>query len=116
MSADCLVQEGGRAPPPFPSLFLKPSTCLAGYGENIPIPKIAQEDEADYETELCVVIGQDAKDVSAEEALSYVAGYTVGNDISARKWQRNPERAGGVPQWCFAKVSRRHHHPPTCVS
>lgn len=75
----------------------------------MPIPKIAQEGEADYEIELCVVIGKDAKDVSRGEAMEYVAGFTVGNDVSARKWQRNPERAGGVPQWCFAKVSHKAH-------
>lgn len=41
--------------------------------------------------------------MSKEDALSYVAGYCVGNDVSARAWQRDPKKAGGVPQWCFAK-------------
>jgi 2-keto-4-pentenoate hydratase/2-oxohepta-3-ene-1,7-dioic acid hydratase in catechol pathway len=50
-----------------------------------------------------MVIGRDAKNVSPENALSYVAAYTVGNDISARKLQRNPELAGRVPQWGFSK-------------
>ena len=49
------------------------------------------------------MIGKDAKNVSEEEALTYVAGYTAGDDISARKWQRDPAYAGGVPQWCFSK-------------
>ena len=52
------------------------------------------------------MIGQDAKDVSEDQALEYVAGYTCGNDVSTRKWQSNPKRAGGVPQWSFSKVSR----------
>lgn len=48
-------------------------------------------------------MGRDAKDVSREEALDYVAGYTCGNDVSSRKLQRNPELAGNVPQWGFSK-------------
>lgn len=48
-------------------------------------------------------MAKDAKDVTEDNALDYVAGYTVGNDISARKWQRDPAYAGGVPQWCFSK-------------
>jgi 2-keto-4-pentenoate hydratase/2-oxohepta-3-ene-1,7-dioic acid hydratase in catechol pathway len=99
------VLEAGRPIPPFPSLFIKPATALADYGEAVPIPRCAQEGEADYEGELCVVIGRDAKDVSKEDALSYVGGYTAGDDVSTRKWQRFKERAGGVPQWCFSKVS-----------
>lgn len=51
----------------------------------------------------CVVIGKDAKDVSEEDALDYVAAYTVGNDISSRKLQRDPTLAGPVPQWGFSK-------------
>lgn len=67
------------------------------------IPKIAQDDQADYEGELCIVMGKDAKDVPIEDALNYVAAYTCGNDISARKLQRDPKLAGGVPQWGFSK-------------
>jgi 2-keto-4-pentenoate hydratase/2-oxohepta-3-ene-1,7-dioic acid hydratase in catechol pathway len=37
--------------------------------------------------------------------MEYVAGYTCGDDVSTRKWQRDLDRAGGVPQWCFSKVS-----------
>jgi 2-keto-4-pentenoate hydratase/2-oxohepta-3-ene-1,7-dioic acid hydratase in catechol pathway len=97
------IKEGGRTPPPYPSIFYKPNTSVADYGEPIPIPKIAQENQCDYEGELCVVIGKDAKDVPESEALSYVAGYVSGNDVSARTWQRDPKFAGGVPQWCFSK-------------
>lgn len=46
------VAEGGRKPPPYPSLFIKPSTCIANSDEDIPIPKIAQENQLDYEGEL----------------------------------------------------------------
>ena len=51
----------------------------------------------------CLVIGQDAKDVSEADALSYVAAYTCGNDISSRKLQRDPALAGRIPQWGFSK-------------
>lgn len=62
-----------------------------------------QDDQADYEGELCVVIGKPAKNVSREDALSYVAAYTCGNDISSRKLQRDKALAGPVPQWGFSK-------------
>ena len=67
------------------------------------VPKVAQDDQADYEGELVLVIGKDAKDVPLMDAMDYVAAYTAGNDISARKLQRDPKLAGGVPQWGFSK-------------
>lgn len=54
----------------------------------------------DYEGELTVVIGRDAKNVSEEKALNYVLGYTAGNDVSARNFQ-TPDVSGG--QFCYAK-------------
>lgn len=100
--------------PPLPSLFFKGSNSIAGHGDTVEIPKICQDDQADYEGELVVIIGKDAKNVSKQHALDFVLGYTVGNDISSRlvacschlisrKWQRDPELAGGVPQWGFSK-------------
>lgn len=50
-----------------------------------------------------MVLGKDAKDVSISDALSYVGAYTVGNDISARKLQRDASLAGRIPQWGFSK-------------
>lgn len=97
------IQEGGRTPPPYPSIFYKPRFCIADWGEEIPIPKIAQENQCDYEGELCVVIGKTGKNISEKDALDYIAGYVVGNDVSARTWQKNPAYAGGVPQWNFSK-------------
>ncbi|KAH7230184.1 uncharacterized protein BKA55DRAFT_743406 [Fusarium redolens] len=97
------IKETGRAPPPYPSIFIKPSRSVTGWNDDIPIPKIAQKDQLDYEGELAIVIGRKGKDISAEDALSYVAGYTVANDVSARTWQRDPKFAGEVPQWCFSK-------------
>ncbi|KAG5419626.1 hypothetical protein I9W82_001506 [Candida metapsilosis] len=88
------IQEGGRTPPPYPSIFYKPRFSVADFGEPIPIPRIAQENQCDYEGELCVVIGKTGKDIKEAEALSYVAGYVSGNDVSARTWQRDPKYAG----------------------
>lgn len=83
--------------------FVKPRTSIASWDEDVPIPKICQDDQVDWEGELSIVIGKTGKDIPKEEALEYVAGYVVSNDVSARKWQRDPAYAGGVPQWCFSK-------------
>jgi len=65
-----------------PRPFLMPSTCVAGPGRTVPWP--AYSEQIDYELELAVVIGSNARHVSARDALKYVAGYTIANDISAR--------------------------------
>jgi hypothetical protein len=59
--------------PKVPMLFSKPRTSLAGPGD-IPIPKAAQNDQIDFETELAVVIGKNARDVKDNDALDYVLG------------------------------------------
>nr|XP_036586894.1 fumarylacetoacetate hydrolase family protein [Colletotrichum truncatum]KAF6797451.1 fumarylacetoacetate hydrolase family protein [Colletotrichum truncatum] len=97
------IKEGGRTPPPYPSVFIKPATSVAAWNEDVPIPKVAQDGTVDYEGELAFVIGKAAKNVPKEKALEYVAGYLTANDVSARAWQRDPAKAGGVPQWCFSK-------------
>lgn len=50
------IKEAGRQPPPFPSIFFKPNTTVQDHGAPVVIPKIAQDDQADYEAEL---VGQD---------------------------------------------------------
>ncbi|CAH0024867.1 unnamed protein product [Clonostachys rhizophaga] len=97
------IKQAGRTPPPFPFIFFKPTATIVGPDDKVVIPKICQDDQADYEGELTIVIGKDAKDVSQEDAMDYVAAYTVGNDISSRKLQRDPNYAGRVPQWGFSK-------------
>lgn len=89
LTNQCEVDELSIPPPAFPCMFPKFPNSIVGPGDNIEIPKIAQDDQADYEGELVIVIGKDAKNVSVEDAYDYVAGYTVGNDMSARKWQGN---------------------------
>ncbi|KAH6618823.1 hypothetical protein C7974DRAFT_427064 [Boeremia exigua] len=108
------ILETGRPLPTCPTVFTKPGPAIADHGEAIPIPKIAQE-QCDYEGELVVVIGKDAKNVSEEEALEYVAGYTVGNDVSARDWQREAGKAGPVPQWSFSKSFDKYAPLGPCI-
>jgi len=86
--------------PEYPILFTKTAMAVADHDAPTPIAKIAQE-KADYEAELTVLIGKDCKDVSKEDALEYVAGYTCGNDVSARDWQI--EKAGSMPQATYSK-------------
>ena len=78
--------EGGSAPPEYPMIFHKTATSLLGAGGTILIPPIT--DKVDYEAELAVGIGKECKAVTEEEALDYVAGYTIANDVTARDWQR----------------------------
>jgi 2-keto-4-pentenoate hydratase/2-oxohepta-3-ene-1,7-dioic acid hydratase in catechol pathway len=84
----------GTPPPEFPMLFLKPPSAVIGHGDTIRVPRIAGP-EIDYEAELTVVIGrQTPRHVPESEALSYVLGYTIGNDVSAREWQTREMKTG----------------------
>ena len=85
--------------PPYPVIFTKPSDSLSGPTDDVHIHPDAQK-QLDFEGELCVVIGTEAKDVDESSALNYVLGYTIGNDVSARNFQL-PEVSGG--QFCYAK-------------
>ncbi|WML44882.1 fumarylacetoacetate hydrolase family protein [Neobacillus sp. PS3-40] len=71
--------------PTSPILFSKFNNALAAHNDYISIPQGAKQ--MDYEAELVVVIGKTAKNVAVEDALSYVFGYSAGNDISARDLQ-----------------------------
>jgi 2-keto-4-pentenoate hydratase/2-oxohepta-3-ene-1,7-dioic acid hydratase in catechol pathway len=75
----------GRNPPSEPVIYLKPRTSLIGAFENIICPKFVKQ--LDYEGELAFVIGKRCKNVAQEDALSYVAGYFIMNDVSARDIQ-----------------------------
>lgn len=101
-------------PPKYPTLFTKPSPSVAGHGEKIPIPSIAQA-QCDYEGELTVLIGKSGKNISERDALDYIAGFTVGNDISSRDWQRDSNLAGPRPQWCFSKSFDKYAPLGPCI-
>ncbi|KAJ1330993.1 2,4-didehydro-3-deoxy-L-rhamnonate hydrolase [Microdochium nivale] len=85
--------------PKLPTVFLKPADAL---GDPWPaptlLPKITQSDNTgDYESELAVVIGKACKNVTKEDAMDYVLGYTAANDVSSRASQF------AQSQWCYSK-------------
>jgi 2,4-didehydro-3-deoxy-L-rhamnonate hydrolase len=79
------AEEQGVALPERPLLFAKWPNTLIGDGDAIRIPAISKQ--VDYEAELGVVIGRRAHGVSADDALSFVEGYVVANDVSGRDLQ-----------------------------
>ena len=87
--------EQNKNPPESPLIFTKNVSALIGPNDAIQLPRISQM--IDYEAELAVVIGREAKSVSADEAYEYIAGYTIMNDVTGRDLQ-NRER-----QWARAK-------------
>lgn len=84
------AKETGAAIPTEPILFMKSTSSLTGPFDNIIIPK--NSEKTDWEVELGVVIGKKASYVSEEEAMDYVAGYVLHNDVSERAFQL--ERGG----------------------
>ncbi|EXJ74311.1 uncharacterized protein A1O5_02607 [Cladophialophora psammophila CBS 110553] len=91
------LRELNIEPPRYPAMFSKTSGAVAGYGDEVEIPKFIQDEQTDYEGELAFVIAKDAKNAKKEEALEYVLGYTSSNDVSARKWQMDPDLVGTFP-------------------
>ncbi len=88
--------EAKQAIPTEPVLFLKSTTSLSGPNDNIPIP--LGSTKLDYEAELAIIIGKKATYVSEADAMNYVVGFTVVNDVSERNFQL--ERTG---QWTKGK-------------
>ncbi|MBT2689131.1 fumarylacetoacetate hydrolase family protein [Bacillus sp. ISL-47] len=78
-------RETGMEPPASPVIFSKYANAIAGHNDAVEIP--INSSEVDFEAELAIVIGKEAKRVSEEEANDYVFGYTIMNDISARDLQ-----------------------------
>ena len=88
--------ETGAKVPPEPIIFMKATSAIVGPNDNVEIPRGSLK--TDWEVELGVVIGKHAKYVSEDEALDYVAGYCLINDVSERAFQA--ERQG---QWTKGK-------------
>jgi acylpyruvate hydrolase len=89
-------EEQNKSVPDFPMVFNKFATSLIGHGAEIPLP-LKVDEQIDYEAELAVVIGREARGVKKRNALAHVAGYMIVNDVSARSLQAR-ER-----QWSRAK-------------
>jgi acylpyruvate hydrolase len=79
-------EETGQSVPKYPIFFTKPPTSIIGPDAPVLLPK--STDKVDFEAELAFVFGRRGKDVGEGEAYSYLAGYTVFNDVSARDLQR----------------------------
>jgi 2-keto-4-pentenoate hydratase/2-oxohepta-3-ene-1,7-dioic acid hydratase in catechol pathway len=88
---------GNRPAPEKPELFFKPLTSLQNPDGEIIIPPGAKN--VHYEGELVIIIGKRARRVPSEKAAEYIFGYTCGNDVSERDWQRSDL------QWWRAKGS-----------
>ncbi len=84
------ARETNATPPPEPVIFMKSTTALVGPNDDIMIPK--NSFKTDWEVELAVVIGKKASYVDEADAMDYVAGYVLHNDVSEREFQI--ERSG----------------------
>ncbi|SDT80305.1 fumarylacetoacetate hydrolase family protein [Actinoplanes derwentensis] len=80
------IAEMGRDTPQYPTLFAKYDASLIGAYDSITMPTVS--DKVDWEAELAFVVGRPARHVPKAEALGYVAGYTVANDVTIRDYQR----------------------------
>ena len=90
------AEEAGLEPPETPTFFAKFPNALAAPGETVALPPWT--DKVDYEAEVAFVIGARCKDVAEGDALGFIAGYTLLNDLSARDYQFK------TPQWMPGKV------------
>jgi 2-keto-4-pentenoate hydratase/2-oxohepta-3-ene-1,7-dioic acid hydratase in catechol pathway len=87
------VKESNIPVPTEPVIFMKATTAMCGPFDKVIIPR--NSTKTDYEVELAIVMGKRASNVSPDEAMNYIAGYTIINDYSEREWQL--ERPG--TQW-----------------
>jgi len=93
------AEETNAKIPAHPVVFYKGIRSVIGPEDPIVLPRTLRSDKVDYECELAFVIGRDARNVKAANALDYILGFTAANDVSARDWQK--EWGGG--QWSRAK-------------
>ena len=89
------AKEGGVEPPTYPEIFFRGATSLVAHQS--PIVRPLCSDKLDYEAELVAIVGRRAKNVSAEDALSVIAGYSIFNDATLRDYQRKSS------QWTIGK-------------
>jgi 2-keto-4-pentenoate hydratase/2-oxohepta-3-ene-1,7-dioic acid hydratase in catechol pathway len=99
--------KDSREAPKYPNLFCRFPSSLVGSGQPIVRPKVS--DKFDYEGEVILVIGKEGRHIPREQALSFIAGVTLGNEGSVRDWLRhgtlnvtqgkNFDRSGSVGPW-----------------
>jgi 2-keto-4-pentenoate hydratase/2-oxohepta-3-ene-1,7-dioic acid hydratase in catechol pathway len=90
--------ESGAPIPKEPVLFSKYPTALVGHEANIVLPPVSTE--VDFEAELVLVVGKRGRPTTSEDAATYLAGYTIGHDVSARDWQLKKDGK----QWMAGKT------------
>lgn len=81
--------------PDYPNFFCKTSNTIIGPRQPILVPRVTEQ--VDYEAEMAVVIGRRGRDIPESEAMQYVAGYSIFNDVSARDYQKR------TTQWFLGK-------------
>ena len=91
------AEETGAEIPERPVIFLKATTSITDPDSDILLPKLAAE-EVDYEAELAVIIGKEAKNLETVEVSDYILGYSCANDVSARDCQKKLDK-----QWARGK-------------
>lgn len=94
--------EGGRKKPDYPLVFAKTVLETTGDGDPIRLPAVTQM--VDFEGELAAVIGKNSRQMTDEDMLSCVAGYTICNDVSARDYQRRSGHTAGKSFETFAPL------------
>jgi 2-keto-4-pentenoate hydratase/2-oxohepta-3-ene-1,7-dioic acid hydratase in catechol pathway len=97
--------EAGGASPPRPAVFLKPTSAFVGHGSTVALPAFSSF--FDYEGELAVVVGRRGRAIRPETAHQLVAGYTIGNDGSARDLQPSVLADRFQVDWFAAKAFDR---------
>jgi acylpyruvate hydrolase len=90
------IEETGATPPEYPTVFAKYARALIADGDPIVLPAVSTK--VDWEVELVVVIGREVRNAGPDEAATAIAGFTVGNDVSARDLQ------GRTSQWLQGKT------------
>ena len=78
-------EEQGVPIPKEPLVFSKFPSCVVGPSSDLPLPSITEQ--LDWEVELCIVVGKEVKNISKEDAMDCVFGFTAAHDVSARDWQ-----------------------------
>ena len=92
-----VLKDNDKHPESWPIVFTKVPECVVGPYDNITLPGAHISEQIDYEAELAVVIGKGGKNISREEAMGHVFGYTVVNDVTARDVQMRHQ------QWDMGK-------------
>src|SRR4029078_1216401 len=96
------AKESKMPIPAEPIVFMKATTSICGPNDTVLLPRGSKK--GDWEVELAFVIGRKAQNVSEADALNFVAGYTVCNDVSEREWQIEQSGQGAKGKSFDARV------------